>query len=193
MRMLRINQKTTAFINAIWLSGLLSGCYATTPPGELGGIGSQGNAAAKCLAPDEADRLADQVLELINLERATADLPPAVHNPVLSKIASDYACRMIEEGFFGHEDPLTGHGPSDRAITHKYPFYAVGENLAAGPETPAEVMRAWMDSPSHRDIILDERWTEVGIAVRTGGEFSVYWVQEFGDPANFPLTLKADD
>ncbi len=193
MQMLRVNRKTAAFINALWLFGLLSGCYATNPPGDIGVAGADENPAAKCVAPDDADRLADQVLELINLERATEDLPPAVLNPTLSKIASDYACRMIEDGFFGHEDPATGHGPADRAITHKYPFYAIGENLAAGPETPAEVMRAWMESPSHRAIILDERWTEVGIAVRTGGEFSVYWVQEFGDPANFSLTANADD
>ena len=44
-------------------------------------------------------------------------------------------------------------------------------------------MKAWMESPSHRDIILDPSWREVGIAVRTGGEYAVYWVQEFGDPA----------
>jgi len=42
-----------------------------------------------------------------------------------------------------------------------------------------------MDSPSHRDNILDEKWSEVGISVRSGGEYSIYWVQEFGDPADY--------
>ena len=40
-----------------------------------------------------------------------------------------------------------------------------------------------MESPAHRDIILDEKWSEVGLSVRFGGEFSIYWVQEFGAPA----------
>ena len=61
----------------------------------------------------------------------------------------------------------------------------VGENLSAGPRTPSEAMKLWMDSPSHRDIILDPTWGEVGIAVRSGGKYSFYWVQEFGDPADY--------
>ncbi len=129
--------------------------------------------------------MADQVLQLVNLERAEAELPPVVLNPTLARVADDYACRMVVEEFFGHTDPLTGRGPGDRAVAGKYHFYAIGENLAAGQETAAEVMRVWMDSPAHRAIILDARWMEVGIAVRTGGEYAIYWVQEFGTPADF--------
>ncbi len=129
--------------------------------------------------------MADRVLQLINLERGEAGLPPVVVNTSLEKIAGDYACRMIEDGFFGHRDPVTGHGPGERAVAGKYSFYAIGENLAASQESPAEVMRVWMESPPHKAIILDERWTEIGVAVRVGGEHATYWVQEFGDPANF--------
>ena len=49
----------------------------------------------------------------------------------------------------------------------------------------AEVMKVWMESPAHRDVILHPTWNDVGIAVRNGGEHSIYWVQEFGDPAGF--------
>ena len=52
----------------------------------------------------------------------------------------------------------------------KYSFFAVGENLAAGQETTADVIRVWMESPSHKAIILDERWSELGMAVRLGGD-----------------------
>jgi uncharacterized protein YkwD len=135
------------------------------------------------MIPDDAERMADQVLQLVNLERADAGLPPVIANPDLQKIADDYACRMIDEDFFGHVDPETGDGLSDRAAEGKYAYYAVGENLAAGQETAAEAMRVWMESPAHRDIILDEKWTEVGVSVRMGGEFFIYWVQEFGAPA----------
>ena len=90
--------------------------------------------------------MADQVLQLVNLERAEADLPPVTRNPALERIADDYACRMIAENFFGHRDPETGHGPGDRAVVGKYRFYAIGENLAAGQETAAEVMKVWMEA-----------------------------------------------
>jgi uncharacterized protein YkwD len=161
---------------------LLGGCYV---PGaevleERDGLAEE---SAKCLVPEDESRLADQVLQLVNLERAAAGLPPLVTNPVLQKIAEAYACRMIDEGFFDHRDASSGDGPSERAVAHDYSFYAIGENLAAGQESAAEVMRVWMESPSHREIILDSNWEEIGIGVRLGGEYSVYWVQEFGQPA----------
>ncbi len=127
--------------------------------------------------------MADQVLQLVNLERAQIDLSPVIVSPALTKIAEDYACHLVEGGYFGHEDPKTGHGALERAVAAKYMFYAIGETLAAGHLTAADVMKAWMGSPPHRDVILDPTWREIGIAVRTGGKYSIYWVQEFGDPA----------
>ena len=159
---------------------LCAGCF-TTVQSEADASGMAD--VARCIVPDESDRMIDQVLQLVNLERADAGLAPVVAEPALQKIADDFACRMIVEDFFGHTDPENGHGPGDRAVMGKYAFYAIGENLAAGQETPAEAMRVWMESPAHRDIILDEKWSEVGLSVRFGGEFSIYWVQEFGAPA----------
>ncbi len=159
----------------------MCGCFSSLPESTAGD--ETGKAVPPCEFPEDPERLADQVLQLVNLERADADLPPVVRNLVLDKIADDYACRMIADNFFDHVDPATGYGPGDRAVAGKYRFFAVGENLAAGQETPGEVMNVWMESPSHRDIILDEKWTEIGVSVRLGGEYSVYWVQEFGAPA----------
>lgn len=161
----------------------VGGCFTAAPAGELGGTPAPESSSGKCFTSDEAEKMADHVLQLVNLERGEANLPPVVHDPTLSKIAAEYACRMIEEDFFGHDDPLSGHGPGERAVASRYLFYAVGENLAAGQDTAADAMKVWMESPSHRGIVLDERWTEVGIAVRFGGKHGIYWVQEFGDPA----------
>ena len=73
--------------------------------------------------------MADQVLQLLNLERAERALQPVVVSPILTKIAGNYACRMVNAKFFGHHDPVTGYGPLERAVAGKYTFYAVGENL----------------------------------------------------------------
>lgn len=178
------------FASAISTLGLVAGCFPTDAENAAAAETLRTQEESTCLTPDEAERMADQVLELINLERTSLapegnELPlaPVAMNPTLSRIANDYACRMIEENFFGHRDPITGYGPGERAIVGKYYlFHAVGENLAAGQETPAEVMRVWMESPSHADIILDSAWREVGVSVRSGGEHGIYWVLEFGDP-----------
>jgi len=168
-------RRLTILAQIIGLCGLSAGCFEPPP-------GSDGT-DAKCVATQDVDDLADQVLQLVNLERTEAGLAPVVKSDALSKLAADYACRMIEGDFFGHTDPDSGFGPGERAVAGKYLFWSVGENLAAGQVTAADAMRVWMESESHRANILDHRWTEIGIAVRVGGEHSIYWVQEFGDPA----------
>lgn len=160
-----------------------AGCFGVTS-GETALLDD--DASAKCSAPADAERMADQVLQLVNLERSEAGLAPLVSNDRLDSLAADYACAMIEDDFFGHVDPLDGSGPGERAARGRYAFFAVGENLAAGQESAADVMDVWMRSPAHREVILDARWSQVGIAVRDGGRHGIYWVQEFGDPARFP-------
>jgi|CXWL01.1.fsa_nt_gi uncharacterized protein YkwD len=180
---IHVRHKYTQSIAMLAVMPLCAGCFSTiqseTDAADADGLTD----VARCIVPEESERMIDQVLQLVNLERADAGLAPVVADSTLQKIADDFACRMIVEEFFGHTDPENGHGPGDRAEMGKYAFYAIGENLAAGQETPAEAMRVWMESPAHRDIILDEKWSEVGLSVRFGGEFSIYWVQEFGAPA----------
>ncbi len=155
---------------------LSTGCFSTDLAGQ------PGSPQARCATPADDVRLADQVLQLINLERTEVGLPPVKSNAVLAKIAGGYACRMIEDDFFGHEDPLNGYGPGERAIAGDYRYFSVGENLAAGLWTPADAMKVWMESPSHRNIILGDQWKDVGVSVRRGGRYGIYWVQEFGEP-----------
>ena len=180
---------------------LLTGCYA--PPDTDGDplSGSSAKEAAREIeyapstTPDDAERWVDQVLQLINLERAAAEpgLSPVRVNDQLTAIADEFACRLIELDFFDHIDPETGYRCGDRAVKGKYAFYRVGENLAAGQRKPAEVVKRWMESPSHRQIILDPVWKDVGVSVRTGGRYDIYWVVEFGDPANLSLAQRSDE
>lgn len=163
---------------------VLPGCFSAAPePAALAGTGDA--EAGKCVSAADADQMADQVLQLVNMERAEAGLPPVVHNDTLAKIAGDYACRMIEGDFFTHTDPENGHGPLERAFSKGYRFMAVGENLAASQRTAADVVRMWMESESHRKNILSPQWEETGIGVRLGGTYEIYWVQEFGEPIDF--------
>lgn len=136
-----------------------------------------------CFSVEEAERFADQVVLLVNLERAEAGLAPVAPHSALQHVADEFACRMVEADFFAHLDPVTHEGPGERALAGHYRFLSVGENLASGPTTAADVMKAWMASQSHRDVILDERWQDVGVAVRLDNDGVVFWVQEFGDPA----------
>lgn len=136
----------------------------------------------ECHLPTNADAALDRLLDLTNQERVSRGLPAVTLNPVLTRIADDYACRMIEEGFFSHVDS-DDDGPGHRAINGGYVFLAIGENLGGGQSSPEQVADEWMTSDQgHRENILGAQWSEVGLAVRTGGQYGVYWVQVFGNP-----------
>lgn len=131
--------------------------------------------------PSNNDVLVTEVLRLVNERRARIGLSELTINPVLTEMAEGYATDMIERGFFSHEDP-DGQGPGERAYKTGYVFLEMGENLAAGQESAEQVVAEWMASPEHRDMILGMQWREVGIGIRVGGEYNVYWVLEFGNP-----------
>jgi uncharacterized protein YkwD len=105
-----------------------------------------------------------------------------VLNQTLEDQANQYACEMLCHNFFAHENPVTGTELPDRAAEFGYDYQIIGENLAAGQESPIDVMVAWMGSPPHRENILDARFTEVGIGIRSGGSYGLYWVLELGHP-----------
>ncbi len=131
--------------------------------------------------PANAEAMVTRMLELVNNERTSRGLEPLTLNPILCKMADDYAAEMIQCGFFSHQSP--SGGPFDRAVSANYVFLAIGENLAGGQSTPEQAMADWMKSTEgHRENILSPQWKDIGIAVRVGGEYGVYWVQEFGNP-----------
>jgi uncharacterized protein YkwD len=136
-----------------------------------------------CSVPDDESDLVFEVIRLVNEERTSRGLNAVEVNEQLTASASDYACVMITEAYFGHYEPNTGDGPGERAAAVGYVYRAVGENLGAGQKTPAEVMKDWMNSKAgHRENILNPMWVHIGVAVRRGGYYGTYWVQEFGVP-----------
>lgn len=153
--------------------------------GLLAGCGAQDYAqpARACATPSQADVLSEQLFRLINMERTLDDLEALAWDDELAKVSQEYACRMIEGEFFGHIDPRTKTGPNHRLTMTGYEFNVMGENLALGQTTAAEVLDGWMASPSHRDNILSAEWTQIGIGVRTDEDGVLYWVLEFADPA----------
>ena len=135
-----------------------------------------------CSEPADGDDWRDEILRLANLERERAGLLPLTQNQTLEDLATQYACEMIYYDFFDHEHAVTGSRPTDRATESGYDWLAFAENLAAGQPTPARAMADWMASEGHRENILSPQFTELGVGVRTGGQFQTYWVQEFGRP-----------
>lgn len=167
---------------ALGLVSAVIGCQ----PGPSAGTNVLGatftDAANTCAAPAEAEQYASRIVDLVNEERQMHGLRPLRINATLTRLSSDYACEMIEGDFFEHTDPVSGSTVGSRALQSGYYFKKVGENLAGGFASPEETMAQWMESPGHRANILDPDFVEMGAAVRIGGSYHWYWVQEFGLP-----------
>lgn len=170
-----------------------SGSSAAPSGGSSGGGGGTGQGTQSfdaqlaeqfptCIEPPRGDAWRDEILHLVNIERGRAGLSPVTHDQTLEDLAIQYTCEMIHYDFFDHTNPVTGTQLPDRAEDFGYDYLVIGENLAAGQTSPAQVMAEWMDSDRHRDNILEPDFTELGVGVRTGGAYGTYWVQEFGRP-----------
>jgi uncharacterized protein YkwD len=124
-----------------------------------------------------------RVIELINAERTNAGLPALIQQGQLGSAAQLHSEDMACNNFFSHTG-LDGSSSADRAHRQGYSSGFVGENIAAGYSSPAEVVTGWMNSPGHKANILDAGYTEIGIGYAFGGnsDYGSYWTAVFAGP-----------
>jgi uncharacterized protein YkwD len=126
-------------------------------------------------------------LQQTNLQRSQNGLLALSTNAKLTAMAQAKIDDMFNKQYFEHQSP-TGVGPGDLAKTAGYNYLIVGENLALGNfKDDATLLEAWMNSPGHRENILNSKYKEIGVAVKRGVyEGQTVWmaVQEFGRPAS---------
>jgi uncharacterized YkwD family protein len=122
-----------------------------------------------------------QVLALVNQERAKAGVAPLKLSDTLDNMAKVKAEDMRDQNYFSHTSPTYG-SPFDMMKKFGIHYSTAGENIAAGQQSAADVMNSWMNSPGHRQNILNPNYTEIGIGVAKGGSYGIYWVQDFIRP-----------
>ena len=120
---------------------------------------------------------AQQILSLVNSQRAANGLSPLTLNSNLSRVAQAKAEDMKNRNYFSHTSPTYG-SPFDMMKSFGISYRTAGENIAKGQKTPSAVMTAWMNSAGHRKNILNANYTQLGVGyVYNNG--SPYWVQMF--------------
>ena len=139
------------------------------------------------MASNKFDR---EVVDLVNQERSDAGLEPLVFNLQLDNAANYHTDQMVDADEMSHQVP--GEAPlGDRVSDANYEWRRVGENVAAGYVTPESVVDGWMNSPGHRENILNPDFTEIGIGYANApdnksnySDYDTYWTQVFGTPIN---------
>ncbi|MFZ2153450.1 MAG: CAP domain-containing protein [Microgenomates group bacterium] len=125
-----------------------------------------------------------KVIDQTNLLRKEAGLPRLVYNPILSQSAASKAADMFAANYWAHNSP-SGRTPWDFFKAAGYKYSLAGENLAKDFYDTDSMMKAWMNSPTHRDNIVNSKYKEIGIGVVNGvlgGVKTTLVVQHFGTP-----------
>jgi uncharacterized protein YkwD len=113
------------------------------------------------------------IFGLANRERAAHHLPPLKWNTGLAAAARAHAQKMAQTGTLSHQ--FSGEmDMGTRIRVAGVHFASAAENVAQAP-TVAALHEEWMNSPAHRDNILDPGLDSLGVAIveRNGQLFAV--------------------
>lgn len=97
--------------------------------------------------------------DILNVERAKIGAPRLARYPGMDGTAQDWADEMARKDTLAHRPILAPYR---------------GEIVASGAETASEALTLWLNSPPHKQIMLDPRYTMAGIGFNSG-----YWIVVF--------------
>lgn len=130
-----------------------------------------GDDVATAISP--ADRRA-ALLCVIGAERGARGLAAVRESSQLTLAAQRHADDMVARAFFAHVTP-GGTTLAERVLATGYinnrRTWALGEAIAWAQDpldTATQLVRAWLNSPPHRAILLDRSFRDVGIGLTPG-------------------------
>lgn len=132
------------------------------------------------------------LLQFTNQARQTNGLSGLEYNEALADAARRKAAHMFSNNYWAHFAP-DGTSPWFFINSAGYEYLYAGENLAKGFTDSPTIVNAWLDSPTHRENVLSDKYTQIGFAVVEGnllGEETVLVVQMFGSEKE-PIQLAA--
>jgi len=124
------------------------------------------------------------IVDLVNQQRQQAGLAPLQVSSQLVEEAQIQSTDMAELNDMNHVLPGAALPTlQDRAQYVGYNYSFLGENIAFNYPDDNSVMTAWMNSPEHRENILDANFTQIGVGIAYDSQGEPYYTQEFGQPA----------
>jgi uncharacterized protein YkwD len=119
----------------------------------------------------ERSRVDAATLCLIDRVRAAHHLRPLRANSELQSVATTLVGGMVRRNYYNDNSP-SGQSPGSLIATIPYGAHAASLSTAQdlgwgtlSDATPAGMVRAWMSSPPHREIILTAAFRDAGVGV----------------------------
>jgi hypothetical protein len=125
-----------------------------------------------------------EIIALTNKERLQADIGTLSESALLDAAAQAKANDMATHQYFAHVGP-DGKLPWQWISDTGYQYHYAGENLAVHFVNAADVVDAWMQSPTHRANMVRSFYTQIGVGVADGlfrGQQATYVVEYFATP-----------
>lgn len=120
---------------------------------------------------------AAQLDDLINITRVHHDLASLEINKSLKDAANMHSEERKVQNFLAHES-LISRNLKKRLEKYEIDYNDANENLATAYFDAIEAMHAWLNSPEHRKVILNDKYTLVG-----SGVYLNYYTQIFIEPS----------
>ena len=124
------------------------------------------------------------ILRYTNLARKQNDKPELKAVSHLNVAAQRHAINMARQQKMEHV--LDDKSVKDRLEAVEYRYHAFGENIAAGFPNEKATVQGWLNSPPHKENLLDEKalgFTQIGVGAHRGKNGVWYCCQVFGRPA----------
>lgn len=126
---------------------------------------------------DPTDDTHKAMFDALNEFRAANGLSTLVYSLRLQAAADAHVRDLYERGFFAHINP-DGQNPGQRAVEAGFCHEYVGENIAAGQKSVAAAQKAWENSPSHRENMLEPNYVYGAVGFYQDPTGRMYWAQE---------------
>lgn len=119
-----------------------------------------------------------QLFDLTNAARVRHGRSILRWDDAISETARKHSLDMADNDYFSH-DNLEGQSPFDRMKADDIAFKRAGENLAYGQSSSIFAHEGLMNSKGHRDNILIEEYSHLGIGVAFNEKSQPYYTENF--------------
>ncbi|MDX6409705.1 MAG: hypothetical protein QOE13_2776 [Gaiellaceae bacterium] len=157
------------------LPAVSTGCPGPPSSGpQTGGVSSAQSSQPTQAGPSSVSSIpavARSLLAEVNRTRRAYGLRPLAYSAPLANAATEHSRALASAGMFTHSWPTTGQLFASwiRGFYSARSFrtWSAGENLlwASPGFNPADAVQQWLDSPTHRRVLLTKSWRELGIGV----------------------------
>ncbi len=117
--------------------------------------------------PDMLKSFADKIIKQTNEIRNKQGIASLSGEVKLFSSANSKSWDMVQNNYFEHTSPAGKH-LKDFLQEADYNYRVAGENLAVGFYNVDQLIKAWVNSPTHYDNLVDKDFQDIGIGMAVG-------------------------